>query len=138
MFFFISCSEEFSSPSDTPEAVFESFWEFTDENYVYFDFKNIDWDLQKDIYLAQISDDISEDSLYSVCSKMLAELKDGHCYLNRRGENFEFDYTEGFEIHFDLDLILEKYLNNNFQNLENYTFGIIPVSYTHLTLPTKA
>ena len=128
-----SCSKEFASPENTPTTVLESFWEFTDENYVYFDYKNIDWEAQKSIYAQNNLDHISDDSLYALCTTMLTTLKDGHCFLIRPNEEFSYDYTNGFEIHFDLDLISEKYLNNNFQNLGQYTFGIIQdtIGYVH-------
>lgn len=120
-----SCNKEFNSPKNNSKDVFNSFWKYTDENYVYFDYKNIDWNDKKNEYLNKVSDNISEDSLFSICSSLLAELKDGHCILESKNQKFQYDFTKGYQTNFDLALIKSKYLKNNFQVKGFYTFGII-------------
>jgi C-terminal processing protease CtpA/Prc len=120
-----SCNKEFYSPKNNPKEVFNTFWKYTDENYVYFDYKNIDWNAKQIQYSNKISDNISEDSLFSICASLLAELKDGHCILESKKQKFQYDYTNGYQVNFDLALIKNKYLNNNFQVKGFYTFGVI-------------
>lgn len=65
----------------SPRDNFEALWRILDENYCFFEFKNIDWDEVHDRYSVQIDDKMSQYDLFDVLGKMLAELKDGHTNL---------------------------------------------------------
>ncbi len=120
-----SCSKEWQSPTTSPKDVVTTIWQYIDENYVYFDLKNIDWASKKAIYLNKVTDNTSEDSLKKVCTDMLFELKDGHCFINHSNANIQYDVKKGYDIHFDLNIIATKYLANTVQTRGNFTFGII-------------
>lgn len=65
----------------SPRENFEALWKIIDENYCFFDFKDIDWDDVHDRYSVQVKDTMSQYALFDLLGKMLAELKDGHTNL---------------------------------------------------------
>lgn len=69
--------EHNSSPRDN----FEALWKIIDENYCFFEFKQIDWEEVRHRYSLQINDTMSQFELFDLLGKMLAELKDGHTNL---------------------------------------------------------
>ena len=76
---FASCEKAFlRDPEQSPTAVFDYLWQRVDRQYALFDVKGIDWDSVRNRYAPQVSDDISDDSLFRVLANMLGTLKDGH------------------------------------------------------------
>lgn len=77
---FSSCSvrEEFSID---PHDNFKALWKVIDENYCFFDYKNIDWNAIYRKYSVQITDSMNRFQLFDVLGLMLAELEDGHTNL---------------------------------------------------------
>jgi len=122
----MSCNKEIFGPKNNQLNVFEEEWKYIDENYVYFDYKNINWAAVKAKYQSKVSSNISEDSLFSICSSMLSEIKDGHSFLTSSSRFYNYDFTNGYNVYFDLDITIKsKYLKNNFQTEGYYTYGII-------------
>lgn len=121
-----SCTKEWQNPHTSPKAIVETMWQYIDKNYVYFDYKNIDWASKKAFYLNKVDDNTSNDSLSEVCRAMLLELKDGHCFLVGNDKKIvQYDYKNDYNINFDLNIIKTKYLSNNVQTKGNFTFGLI-------------
>ncbi len=65
----------------SPRENFEALWKIMDENYCFFEFKDIDWDEVHDRYSVQITDTMNQYDLFKVLGKMLNEVKDGHTNL---------------------------------------------------------
>jgi hypothetical protein len=63
---------------ESPLVNFESCWQILDENYCFFDYKQIDWDAIHDKYAAMIHDETDERELFQILSSMTHELQDGH------------------------------------------------------------
>jgi C-terminal processing protease CtpA/Prc len=103
----------------------ESLWKYADENYVYFDYKSINWASRREFYLNKTSNMTSEDSLFKICSAMVAELKDGHNSLNNGKNIYKYNYVNGYNVNFSLEIVKSKYLKNTFQTKGNFTYGII-------------
>ena len=80
---FSSCEMLFmqANPSTTPTAVFEEAWTFADQEYSFFEFKNIDWQAIHDQYAALVDDEMDDEALFDVIADMLYELRDGHVNL---------------------------------------------------------
>lgn len=118
---------------NSPQQVFDEFWQQVDENYIYFDLKQVDWDEQYDKYAPLIRDDMSDNALFQVCGDLLKELRDGHNVLKGNGIKSVYNFKEGFDIHFDLSTIKENYLNNEFSETGFYTYGILDnnIGYVH-------
>lgn len=76
-----SCSKEFASPKNSNIGVFDELLQFLEENYALFEVKQIDWELIKAHYRPQVSNLISQDSLFFICHNLIGELKDGQASL---------------------------------------------------------
>ncbi|RHJ81029.1 S41 family peptidase [Parabacteroides sp. AM08-6] len=82
LFCMLFCACEKSTEANTsPRENFESLWRIIDENYCFFEFKDIDWDEVHDRYSPQIKDTMNQFALFEKLGEMLAELKDGHTNL---------------------------------------------------------
>ena len=64
-----------------PVRNFDKLWNEFNDRYSFFELKNIDWQESYTKYRPLINNSTSNDSLFSVCEKMLNELKDGHVTL---------------------------------------------------------
>lgn len=129
-----SCEKAFIPTLDnTPQAIFEEMWRQVDENYIYFDLKQVDWDLQYDKYASMIRPNMSENALFQVCGDMLQELRDGHNVLKNKQFRSAYNFREGFEVNFDLNTIKKNYLNNTFETTGFFTYGILAnnIGYVH-------
>ncbi len=116
--FFTSCSKLLMKEdvSNTPTHCFESMWQTVNDNYAFFDYKKINWNTIHDRYAPTIQDTMSQDSLFSVLSAMLYELKDGHVNLSKgtdRSRNWSWkdDYPDNFNPLFTQ----RQYLKRDFQ-----------------------
>jgi hypothetical protein len=94
----------------SPVANFEALWKIMDENYCFFDYKNVDWDDVGARYRLAIREDMDEFALFDLLSAMLAELQDGHVnlispfHISRYAEWFE-SYPPNFS-----SALQERYL----------------------------
>ena len=76
----VSCQDTDEYSTD-PRENFEALWKILDENYCFFDYKQVDWDDVHDRYSAQLTDTMNQFALFDLMAEMLAELKDGHTNL---------------------------------------------------------
>ncbi len=65
----------------SPRENFEALWKIIDENYCFFEYKDIDWNEVHDRYSVQIADTMNQYDLFKLLGKMTNELKDGHTNL---------------------------------------------------------
>lgn len=103
------------NPKATPQTVFNEVWSQVDEGYVYFDYKNIDWQGVKRQYESFIYEGMSEDSLFGVLNSMLYELKDGHVNLNagfNRSRNW--DWYQDYPANYNASFVEQTYLGKEF------------------------
>ena len=66
---------------NNPRGNFEALWSIIDENYCFFEYKDIDWNSVYTAYSARVTSEMSNESLFKLMGEMLAELKDGHVNL---------------------------------------------------------
>ena len=118
-FVFSSCERAMMKPdeSDDPVNVFEYLWNRVDQLYTFFDVKGVDWDSVHAVYRPMVYDEMSDDSLFSVCAAMLNTLRDGHTNLIS-----DFDIMRSDTISywmseyncFDENVVLQHYLTLNY------------------------
>ncbi|MDH8701517.1 hypothetical protein M2138_000863 [Dysgonomonadaceae bacterium PH5-43] len=114
--------EEFKN---TPEDNFRALWKVIDENYCFFEYKDIDWDQVYVDYSKQIKPDMSKDSLFYLMDEMLQELKDGHVNivsafdLGRYWKWFE-DYEDNY-----YQEIIDKYLGTDYQIAGGFRYKML-------------
>jgi hypothetical protein len=77
IFFCQGCEmeDEFAT---SPFRNFEACWKLLDENYCFFDYKQVDWDAVHDKYFPLITDSMTEHELFQTLASMTQELQDGH------------------------------------------------------------
>ena len=76
VFIFSSCDDIIEK--NTPENVFEVFWRTMDENYVFFEEKNIDWDSIYSVYAPQANVAKTDEDLKRIFSEIISLFKDKH------------------------------------------------------------
>lgn len=111
---FPSCYErdEYATGS---RANFEALWKLIDENYCFFDYKNIDWNAVHNKYGPLVTDTMTRYELFNVLGKMLAELQDGHTNLISTFNTSRFwDWHENYPDNFNA-VVHNKYLGTNYQ-----------------------
>ena len=111
-----SCEQLFFSqdPETTAIATFDYLWEKVDQQYAYFDVKNVNWD---DIYIEysqKISNDMSDDSLFNVLGSMLNELKDGHVNLFSDFNISRYDITKLGPQNINWRFLKDNYLGDDY------------------------
>jgi hypothetical protein len=79
----LGCEKAFlEKPSEEkPTVVFDQLWNDIDRRYAFFEYKNIDWNQQKQIFGAQIHDNMNDIELFDVLAQLMNALKDGHVNL---------------------------------------------------------
>lgn len=82
---------------------FELLWKILDEEYCFFEFKDVDWDEVHTRYSDRISESMTNDALFTVLGEMLAELKDGHVNLYASHDVARYwkwyeDYPDNFDV----------------------------------------
>ncbi len=116
--FCASCEEVLINEAHTENAVdvFNAMWTTVDENYTFFDFKNIDWDAVYAANRPRVENGMRRDSLFNVMSDMLFALRDGHVNLQAG-----FDLSRNWEWYldhpqnFDYSLIERNYLKDDYE-----------------------
>lgn len=66
---------------DSPQEVFEYFYNLMDAHYAFFDVHDVDWEARRAQHAALITDDMDDRALFNVLEQMLAGLNDGHLVL---------------------------------------------------------
>ncbi|MCK5816473.1 MAG: S41 family peptidase [Candidatus Marinimicrobia bacterium] len=112
----VSCENIAFSPEPVsdPISTFEYLWDKVDQQYAYFDVKNVDWD---DIYLeygSKIHTDLSDDSLFFYLGAMLNELEDGHVNLFSEFNISRFDISKLGPKNIDYRFIQDNYLGTDY------------------------
>lgn len=63
---------------NTPETTFETFWHLFNENFAFFDVRDVDWQSAYEPYRPMITPETTEEELFSILQEMVAPLGDGH------------------------------------------------------------
>lgn len=108
-----SCSDDLSFENN-PEGNFDALWNILDQNYCFFEYKNIDWDEVYKKYRARVKNDMDNDALFKLMGRMLEELKDGHVNLIASHDMSRYwNWSQDYPANFDSSL-LSNYLGNDF------------------------
>lgn len=131
-FLFSSCFEE-ESFENTKKGNFEALWKIMDEHYCFFTYKDIDWNDVYNRYSVRISENMSNDALFTVLGEMLAELKDGHVNLSSsfdvaRYNKWYTDYPDNFD-----SKIQRNYIGNDYGIASGLKYKLLDdnIGYIH-------
>ncbi|MGI6478005.1 MAG: S41 family peptidase [Salinivirgaceae bacterium] len=114
-FFLIGCEKVFMPETKSDNiSVFEEVYEVAKANYVFFEYKQINWD---SIYLEfqpEITNDMSEEDFFIVLSAFVNKLEDTHTRIIWNNKSIGYDFTNNANANFDKELLFEKYLKDDY------------------------
>ncbi len=132
---FTSCSSTITSEINAIES-YDEFWNHVDRNYVYFEEKGVDWDEVKSLYASELDEHSTEQDLKEAMGSSLLALKDNHNTLKTHTGYTEFyNFREGYDIHFSLDLVERKYLDSPLTKEDFFSYALIDDTtlYLHIS-----
>lgn len=107
---------------DQPVKNFETLWKKFDDHYAFFDQKTFTWDAIHKRYGGQINNNTSNDTLFSICSRMLGELKDGHVTLSKKNKYFNAGRSNNFYTEFPKRDLIRSLIQVTDSNLTKFGF----------------
>ena len=114
-----SSCEEIIQPNDpqvSPRVVFEHLWNDIHNRYSFFEEKQIDWELKKQIYEPLIHEGLDQFELFEILGDLLAELEDGHVnLLSSFNRSRNWSWYEDFPLYYDEQLIFDHYLKRDYR-----------------------
>lgn len=118
--------EKGSEYNPSPRDNFEALWRIIDENYCFFDYKEIDWDEVYDRYTVQVKDTMDQYELFDLLADMLTELKDGHTNLYSSFDMSRYwDWYEAYPRNFDSE-VQQNYLGTDYRIAGGMKYTILP------------
>lgn len=115
-------------PASDPKSVFEYLWNEVQDNYSYFEEKDIDWDSVYTVYSNRITNDLSNEELFDELADMLNILHDGHVNLVSSFNISYYDIEKGFDHNYDNNLMNDYYLETESENLHTQLASGLPFS----------
>ncbi|MFT3827446.1 MAG: S41 family peptidase [Chitinophagaceae bacterium] len=83
--------------SSLPEKSFEAFWQTFEDHYAFFALRKIDWHADYQQYRQMVNAATSDDSLFTLFTKMVIPFADDHISINiPKGESFELEKPSAF------------------------------------------
>lgn len=122
---------------DDARGNFDAVWSIVDRHYCFFAEKDVDWDEVYARYSPRVSDKMTADELFTVCSEMLDELRDGHVnlsspYATSYYRRWWSDYPENYN-----DRLIEQYyFNFNYSSIGPFTYGYLPENIAYMRIST--
>jgi len=135
-----SCIKE-PDYSNTPQGNFDALWHLLDERYCFFTYKKIDWDSIHDVYEGRISNNMNEEQLFEVMSKMLNELKDGHVNLYASFDVSRYwAWFEKYAPNFNDSIVKNNYLGTDYKIASGIKYKVLDdnVGYMYYESFTEA
>lgn len=118
-------------------GTFEALLKEIDEHYCFFEEKNIDWQAVGKKYTPLITDDLSQRQLFEVCATLVNELRDGHTNLSTPFETSYYrDWWSAYPQNYDQRLIEQNYLQFDYHQLGNVTFGMLAQNVAYVSIPS--
>ncbi|MDO4789611.1 MAG: S41 family peptidase [Porphyromonas sp.] len=94
LIFLPSCRKIEVEGTTDQQKNFEALWNILNDNYCYFEEKNIDWDAVKVKYQSRLDEKkLNTLEFFDLLSDMIRELKDGHCNLISFFDHGKYTWT---------------------------------------------
>lgn len=105
---------------------FDALWTILDEHYCFFREKNVDWDSVYAAYRPRIRPEMTSQELFTVCSEMLNELRDGHTNLSSASNvSYYTKWWSDYPQNYQKRLVEEHYFNFNLRHAAGLDYGIL-------------
>lgn len=132
-----SCSKETTiSSNQNPIGLYDEFWHHVNDNYIYFDEKEVDWNEVYKIYGSTIHVNTSEEELLEAMENSLLVLRDGHNLIRTSFRQSKvYNFKEGYEIHFSPQLVEDKYIDGDLSLEKSFKYGNIDNETIYIQIP---
>lgn len=132
---FNACIQEDVMPN-TPQGNFDELWRIIDENYCFFDYKNIDWDAVGEKYREKTHPHMIDRDLFQTMGNMLDELQDGHVNLyNENMQASSYIWHADYPCNYNEWIIDEFYLKYSFLIVSGIKFDILEQNIGYMYVP---
>lgn len=124
---FVACKKLLVKTGETtnPIAIYHQASDFIKTRSAFLDIKHLNWDSISTHYGSKIFEGMSDDSLYQVINSLILTLEDGHALLYYKDKQVSvWDYTKGYPINFDKQLLDDYYLQNS-QQIGPFTVALL-------------
>lgn len=112
--------------ADDPEGNFRQLWKIIDEQYCFFEYKNVDWKAIGNQTAKKIKPQMDEQQLFAVLSEMLSYLQDGHVNLSSSFDQSGYDVTTSSLRNFDENILVDnRYLGRSYRTLSGIKYKIL-------------
>lgn len=128
----VSCEKTFfePEPGTDPVSIFEQFWGTYDTDYALFDERGVDWDEIYATYRPMVSDQTTDEELYTILKEMLSGFNDSHIKFTVPGKQIytpNLYYGNHMEDElFDIEVVRDNYFT---QNAIEYDGGWVVTSW---------
>lgn len=107
--------------ASTPILVFDHLWNTFNDYYAFFAERNVDWEQQRADYRPKVTDDMSDEALFTLLSEMLDPLDDDHVVLSAETDTFEENFSPAHETFiFENEIAAEFYQQTQYDDLGEY------------------
>jgi len=133
VFTLFSCGK---AQENNAQEIYDEFWTYVDQNYIYFDQKGVDWNEIYDKYSGSINESTTEEELFNLMDASLLELKDAHNIIyseNKRSQ--QFDFRKGFDIYFSENVVKTNYVKDSIGQLGNLYLAKLNDTIGYIYLP---
>ncbi len=130
----LSACHDIPELANNPRGNFDALWSIIDQRYCFFKEKDVDWNEVYQRYSSKVSEQMTSEQLFDLCSQMINELQDGHINLSSPfATSFYRKWWSDYPQNFDKRLIEQYYFNFNYRTLGAFTYGILPqnIGYIH-------
>lgn len=130
-----ACHSGIPDWADDPRGNFDALWTLVDEHYCFFGDKadTLDWDEVYARYSPRVSEGITSEELFVVCSQMLDELRDGHVNLSSPyATSYYRAWWSDYPQNYDQRLVEQYYFNFNQRQLGVFSYGFLPGNIGYL------
>lgn len=132
-----SCSKEIMVQKDhNPIDIYDEFWTHVNQNYIYFDEKNVNWDSIYAQDILKIDAAITEFELLDIMESSLNQLRDSHNRLSTDlRPSIGYKYREEAPHFFSLELIQDRHFTTPLKQDGSLSYGMYSdsVFYVHLS-----
>lgn len=123
--------EEFDND---PKGNFNALWTEIDHHYCFFKEKDVDWNEVYSRYSPKVTDGMSQEDLFNLCSEMINELRDGHTNLSAPfSTSYYRKWWSDYPQNYDARLIQQYYFNFNYRSIGAIDYGLLTdnIGYLH-------
>lgn len=124
--FFLTCEKQDATLDWSAPALYHEFWTYVDENYIFFEHKQVNWSTVYDDFGASLNESSDEEALFQAMNNSLLALKDNHNRLvTPFAEGTPFSINSGYDVNFSWEIIHDNYLQGAIRKSNGITYAIV-------------